>query len=381
MSVKILIATDSFKSSLSSEVINTKLKTALLNSKLSLEITQNKLADGGEGSLSAISDSVDCEKIKLDVFNPLFETTSVYYLYDNSSKTAFIELAQASGIASVKGETHIMQSSSYGTGSLIKHAVEQGAKHIVLFVGGSATNDAGLGILSALGFKFADKNGQYINPLPTNILQIQQIDDSLSILKNNKIEITIAADVTNPFYGINGASYSYAAQKGASKQEIEYLDKAFIHLSKLFYVYYYVDIQGVVGSGAAGGVAGGLCAALGANIVSGAGYIFKILNIEDKIKNADIIISGEGKIDTQSTNNKLLFALSKLVQKHNKKLWAICGYFDGDNELLQQLNVDKLFSFTNDKADINNSIANAEQKLDKVAYQITEELKVHCFNL
>ncbi len=375
---KILIATDSFKSSLSSEVINEKLKTALLNSKLPLQITHNKLADGGEGSLSSISDSVDCEKVKLDVFNPLFKTINVYYLYDNSTKTAFIELAQASGISSVKAKPDIMQSSSYGTGSLMKHAIEQGAKHIVLFVGGSATNDAGLGILSALGFKFADKNGQYINPLPKNILQIHKIDDSHSLLKNTNVEITIAADVTNPFYGINGAAYSYAAQKGASKQEIDYLDKSFIYLSKLFYEYYSVDIQSVVGSGASGGVAGGLCAVIGANIVSGANYIFQILNIENNIKNADIVISGEGKIDAQSINNKLLFALSKLVQKHNKQLWAICGYFDGDDELLKQLNINKLFSFTNDRADIANSITNAEQRLDKVACQIVEELKLHC---
>ncbi len=375
--IKILIATDSFKSSLSSGVISNQLSNTLINSELPLQILHNKLADGGEGSLSAISDDNVYQKIILDVYNPLFEKITAYYLYDNESKTAFIELAQASGIQSVKGEPDIMQSSSYGTGSLMKYAIEQGAKHIILFVGGSATNDAGLGILSALGFKFTDINGQFIDPLPKNIEQIHKIDDSNSLLHHNNTKITIAADVTNTFYGINGAAYSYAAQKGASEQEIAQLDRSFMHLSEVFCTCYNVDIQTIVGSGASGGVAGGLYAATGAKIVSGADYIFQILNIEDKIKNVDIVISGEGKIDTQSVNNKLLFALSKLVRKHNKKLWAICGYFDGDDKLLQQLNIDKLFSFTNNKADIADSIAHAELRLENVARQIIQELKLH----
>ncbi len=371
----ILIASDSFKSSLSSGEICHTLSKTLINSSLPIQITTNKLADGGEGTLAAINQKGDYKVVNLEVDNPLFSKINTHYLYDLQSKTAFVELAQASGLTLVQPTPNIMHSSTYGTGSLIRHAIENGATEIILFVGGSATNDAGLGILEALGFNFLDKKGSFVKPLPKNLMKIHTIDDTNSVFTNKNISVTIAADVTNPFYGENGASYCYAQQKGATIEDIKFLDKAFHHLADLFLTQYNTDIQNISGSGAAGGVAGGLCAVLGAEIVSGAGYIFNLLDIENKIANSDLVISGEGKIDNQSLNNKLLFAIAKLVKQHNKKLWAICGFFDGNNQLLKQLNISKVFPFARNSSEIEYSILNADKKLDEIAHDILKELQ------
>jgi glycerate kinase len=173
--------------------------------------------------------------------------------------------------------------------------------------------------------------------------KIFRIDGSESILKTNDVEILVASDVTNPFYGANGAAFVYAPQKGAKPSEVKQLDAGLRHFARLVFDRYNIDLQTIEGAGAAGGVGGGLFAFAEAKMASGAELIFNMLNVEDKIKAADIIISGEGKIDNQSMNNKLLCSISKLTQKHKKQLWAVCGYFDGDKKLKENLALTKVF--------------------------------------
>ena len=304
--LKILIAPDSFKGSLSATKIANFLCSELINSSLYLKVEQLPLADGGEGSLEAIQQCLQLESIKLNAFNPLFKEIETEYLLDKRNSTAYIELAKTSGYHLIEDEPGIMKASTFGTGKLIKHAIENGAEKIILFIGGSATNDGGLGILEALGYTFFNSKGEKVKPLPINMVDIKKVDNSGSILNKKKIEIRIAADVTNPFYGPDGAAYVYAPQKGAKPMDVKLLDAGLQHLAKLIYDNSTIDIQNVAGAGAAGGVGGGLYAFAGAEIVSGAEFIFDLLNIEEKIKATDIIISGEGKIDKQSMNNKLL---------------------------------------------------------------------------
>lgn len=374
-SFKILIAPDSFKGSLSASRIASIIANELSKCDLPLEITKIPLADGGEGSLESILNNCTFSQIKLQVYNPSFEQVDAMYLYDNEYDTAYIELAQASGIQWTDADYQIMKGTTFGTGELITHAIKKGAKKIVLFVGGSATNDAGLGILEALGFRFFDSNGQKVSPLPSNMININAFDNNYSVLKNKEIEIVIAADVDNPFYGKKGAAFVYSPQKGAGLEQVKLLDLGLRHIAKLIFDNYNIDIQQIKGAGAAGGVGGGLYAFAGAKIVSGSRLIFDLLDIESKIKKADIIISGEGKIDAQTLNNKLLYNISNLTKKYNKKLWTVCGFFEGDERIKKELNIDKIFSLALDKQDINEAVLNAEARLKKSVVQIISELE------
>jgi len=372
--LKILIAPDSFKGSISASTITEIIANELLNSNLPIEISKISLADGGEGSLAAIVNVCEFRTVKLHVFSPSFGRVDAIYLLDNKNHTAYIELAEASGINKVNDDYGIMKGSTYGTGELIRHAVNNGARKIVLFVGGSATNDAGLGILEALGFRFFDSNGQKRAPLPFNMLNINAFDDNYSILKGKNIEIIVATDVDNPFYGKNGAAYVYAPQKGAKPEQVKLLDAGLQHIAEIIQNNYNIDIQKVKGAGAAGGVGGGLYSFAGAKIVSGSDLIFDLLNIEMKIREADLILSGEGKIDAQTLNNKLLHNISRLVQKHHKKLWAVCGFAEDEQKMKEALKLDKIFCLASDKEDIPNAILHANDRLKSVAKQINSSL-------
>ncbi len=366
--MNILIAPDSFKGSLTAlEICN-----LFLSEIKGLAIDALALADGGEGSLQAISAVGDFNKIRLKVSAPLFTNIEASYLFDKNTQTAYIELAAASGLT-LLDKPDVMNASTYGTGQLIADALQRGAKNIILFAGGSATNDAGTGIAAALGICFYDRQGELVPPVAKNLTRILKIDRSRSLIEKYGAKLSVAVDVDNPFYGKNGAAYTYAAQKGASNSQILFLDTALKHIAGIFYWKYQIDVQQIKGSGAAGGLAGGLAAMLNADIVPASDLIFQLTRLEEKIKNADIVVSGEGKIDKQTLNGKLLAKVSALVQKHNKKLWAICGYFDGNNELKQKLNIDKVFALAKNKEEIPEALSAAKEKMKNTINEIIIE--------
>ncbi len=376
--MRILIAPDSFKGSLSSSQFINIFANKIAELKVSANIIACPIADGGEGSLEVISETTGFEKIGMKAFNPYFNEIDAWYLYEKKTKTAYIEMAIASGLLLVD-KADVMNASSYGTGQLMKHAIENHAVKIILFIGGSATNDAGTGIANALGVSFRDNEGKNLKPTGVNLTSIHLIDDTQSILKNYSTEIVIAADVNNPFYGINGAAYVYAPQKGACKNEIIDLDKGLRNISSIFKTKYSINVQNIKGSGAAGGIGGGLIAFFTAKIISGSDLIFKLTNIEKKIKSADLIITGEGKIDHQTINDKLIFKLSKLAAKHHKKIWAVCGYYNGDDELKKLLGIEKIFSLAKSKKDIISAIENAESRLSGTITEVMESILKYRF--
>jgi len=240
--MNLLIAPDSFKGTLSASQIIDIITNKLRKLKIPAKLIKNPLADGGEGSLEVIDQSSDFENIKIKVFNPFFKKINAYYLYNKENRTAYIEMAKASGLILIN-KPDVMNATTFGTGQLIKHAIENGAEKIILFIGGSATNDAGIGIANALGIKFFNKSGKELKPIGKNLTDIHIIDDSKSIVKKYKTEILIAADVNNPFYGKNGASYIYAKQKGANPKEIIHLDKGLQNIAAIFNKQYYINVQ------------------------------------------------------------------------------------------------------------------------------------------
>jgi len=269
-------------------------------------------------------------------------------------------MAVASGLSLLQ-KPDVMNASSYGTGQLIADALQKGAERIVLFVGGSATNDAGTGIAAALGVRFYDGMGEMVRPLAKNLTRILKIDRSHSLLSKYNAKIQVTVDVDNPFYGKTGAAHTYAAQKGANNAQILFLDEGLRHIANVFHWKYGIDVQDIKGSGAAGGVAGGLAAIFSAEILPATEIIFPLINLENKIKGADLIISGEGKIDAQTLNGKLLAKVSDLVKKQNKKLWAICGYFAGDENLQKQLGIEKVFALAKSEDEVPDAMKNAKE--------------------
>jgi glycerate 2-kinase len=370
----ILIAPDSFKGSISAADISQILSQGLLKSNFPLGIESIPLADGGEGSMDAIRHCTNLIRVEQSVSDPLSRKTDACYLMDHQNRKAYIELAQASGLGLMSSGNDIIRASTYGTGQLIKHAIESGSAEIVLFLGGSASCDAGLGIARALGIRFFNSKGDLLVPFAGNMVEISDFDVSGSLLNANRFELLLAVDVNNPFYGPKGASYVYSPQKGATPEQVEQLDTGLQNLALVIKRKTGIDLQSVPGSGAAGGAAGGLHAFFGAMIISGTDFIFEILHLEEKIRKADLIITGEGKIDSQTLNQKLIHGISKLCRNNKKKLWVVCGFFDGDEELIRTLGIEKIFSMAGYKEEIEDSILNPEKHLNCMIDDIVQEL-------
>lgn len=235
-------------------------------------------------------------------------------------------MAKASGLALLKeDERNCRQTTSLGTGQLISDAIQKGFQRINLFIGGSATNDAAIGIASALGYRFLDKNGEALSPIGEHLAHIYGINSSQVSKNTRNLDIRIVCDVSNPFYGKNGAAYVYGPQKGADAADVAYLDKGLRHLDQLFSTSGFGSVQTLAGAGAAGGVGGGMAALFGAELKAGIDLFIDLFDLEEKVKQADIVITGEGRLDSQSFQGKVVGGLLALCAKHHKPLWVVCG--------------------------------------------------------
>ena len=230
-------------------------------------------------------------------------------------------MSSASGLSLLKKEEqNCMNTSSFGTGELIKDAINKGLTTINLYIGGSATNDGGVGIASALGFQFYDRLKKQLSPIGKNLKSIDHIDDSQVNFNFKEITFNVICDVDNPLYGRNGAAFVYARQKGANSLEIKKLDQGLINLQSILIKYNYPNVKNMPGSGAAGGVGGGLVSLLGAKLISGIKNLIEITQVKSKIKDCDIIITGEGKIDLQTEKGKVISGISSLARKYKKPI-------------------------------------------------------------
>jgi glycerate kinase len=324
--MKILIAPDKFKDALSAGDICTCLEKGILTTFPEAKCILLPLADGGEGTLESLNTNLKGEFINVETFDPLQRKISATYLFVEKTKTAIIEMARASGIELLlPQERNCFKTSSFGTGILIGDAIQKGAKEIILTVGGTATNDAGMGIASALGFNFLDEDGQVLEPIGENLIKVKKIDNDNVLKELADINFTIATDVTNPFYGENGAAYVFARQKGADDEGIKFLDKGLKNFAEVLEKQSQQNPQNLIGSGAGGGVSGGLAVLLNAQIISAASWILEINNTEALLKNSDILITGEGKVDSQTWDGKLISQLLDKANQANVPVIIICG--------------------------------------------------------
>lgn len=335
----IVIAPDSFKGTLSSkqiiEIVSAEAHLHFPEAK----ITGVPIADGGEGTVQAVLASCGGRTRHIVVTNPLFEQVDAAYgIMENidGSLSAIIEMAAASGLTLLPAaQRNALITTSYGTGELIADALRQGIKDITIAVGGSATNDGGAGAMAALGFRFLDENGRDVTPTGENLIHISRIDTSgrLPELTEN-VSFTVMCDVRSPFTGPDGATYTYAPQKGAADDALFLLEEGMLHFAEVIKRDLGKDIKDVSGSGAAGGLSGALCAFLDAKLQSGIKTMLKLVRFESFLEHADIVITGEGCADGQSAQGKVLWGIGTSAKEKGIPVIAIAGGMRPDAKLL-----------------------------------------------
>lgn len=324
--MKIILAIDSFKGSLSSADAEKAVAEAIHNLSSNHEIVCIPIADGGEGTLSVIMETTGATLHTVLAHNPCMEIIPAQYGISADGQTAFIEMATISGLPLIRKEQqNPMETSSFGTGELILDALQKGCTRFVVGIGGSATNDAGTGMLQALGFKFLDREGKTLGHGGKTLIDIAHIDQSQVHPSLKNAHFIVACDVRNPFYGPEGAAFVFARQKGADNAMIVQLDMGMHSFADVIHQETGIDISQVPGSGAAGGLGGGMLAFLNAKLKSGADLLLEYSHFEKHLANADLIITGEGSIDRQSLMGKIPGKILQIAQKHQVPVIAITG--------------------------------------------------------
>lgn len=301
---RIVIASDSFKGSLTSVEVAQSATKGILEVYPDCEVTQVNVADGGEGTVDAVVDTLQGEKITISVSNPIGKPVDA--TYGIAGDTAIIEMAAASGLPLLAAEErNPWVTSTYGTGEMILDAIARGCSKFLVGIGGSATNDAGTGMLQALGFRFFDNNGKLIENCCGGILgEIASIDDTQVPEAIKNAQFTIACDVDTPFCGPIGAAYVFAPQKGASPEMVQQLDEGMASFAKVIEAKYGIDIVPMAGAGAAGGMGGGFRAFLNATLKKGIDMVLDAIGFDSIISGADLVVTGEGKVDFQTAKGK-----------------------------------------------------------------------------
>jgi glycerate 2-kinase len=321
----ILICTDKFRGSLDAAAVGEALKKGLMARLPNEEIVIRALADGGEGTFEVLTAATDGTIHTTRVWDAAGEWTDARYGYAPHTRTAFIEMAQASGLAQLpKERRNPMQTHTFGTGQLIRASIDHGAQYLVMGIGGSATNDAGMGMACALGYRFLDNNGHELAPCGANLAKVTSIDNS-GALDIGSVEVQVACDVDNPLFGTQGAAHVYAPQKGATPDMVTLLDEGLQHFSGVVAAHFGRDLAQVPGAGAAGGLGFGAMAFLNATLAPGIDLVMEHTRLEAFVQRADCIITGEGKIDTQTLSGKVVAGVARLAQVHQKPVIAICG--------------------------------------------------------
>ena len=370
--MKILVAPNAFKEALSAKEAGEAIKGGLLRALPNSDIVVLPIADGGDGTIEVLVEATNGEFIEKEVTGPLGERVVAKFGILGDGETAVIEMARSSGLALVPREKRNPAiTTTYGVGELIRSALERGAKRILVGIGGSATNDGGAGMAQALGAKLLDKDG---NELPFGGLALKDlasIDISNFHPLAKECEVIVMADVKNPLCGPEGASYVYGPQKGGTKELIEELDRALFNFAQVIKRDLGKDILNLPGAGAAGGLGGGLVAFLNARLRPGIDVVLEILNIEERLKGVDIVISGEGKIDGQTIFGKGPAGIAKKAKEKAIPVILLGGAVDEDADILRKEGlVDALFYITRGPITLEESIRQTREQLEWISYQI-----------
>ena len=373
MSKRVLIVSDSFKESLSAQAVAQSIARGIGAADATARCTLMPFSDGGEGALEVLSQNTEGHKVSGHTTDALGRPINAEYFKFEQKKTAWIELSQASGLHRIEPALRDPKiTSTYGTGLLIKQALDGGAEEIILGIGGSATNDAGTGIVKALGGTFLDAQG---NELPNGGLALSKLETIKCPERLKKIKWQIACDVSNPLLGPNGATYMYGPQKGAQPQDLEPLEQALQQFARVVKSSTGRPIDTVLGGGAAGGTAAGLFGLLNARLVSGFDLLADMTHLEEAIDQCDYVFTAEGRIDAQSIHGKVPIAVSAIAKKLNKPVIGIAGSIQGPFDQHHELGLTSLFSIQNGPMDLSESKLNSAELIQDTASRIWQLIK------
>ena len=325
---KIVVASDSFKGCLSSMQVADAVERALLQACPACDVIKTDVADGGEGTMDALQHTLGGQKVCIEVSDPLGRPVRASYVILEDGTTAVVEMAVASGLPLLSPEErNPLETSTYGTGQLIADALNKGCRKFLIGIGGSATNDAGMGMLQALGYRFTDAQGNVLHGCGESLEKVASIDASSASPALKESEFIVACDVDAPLYGPKGAAYVFAPQKGAGTETVERLDNGLKHFSEVV-----AKSKGTIedyaqtpGAGAAGGLGFGLMAFLNARLISGINMVLDAIGFDSIIKDADLIITGEGKIDSQTLTGKTPYGVLQRAKLQGIPVVAIGG--------------------------------------------------------
>lgn len=369
----ILIAPDKFKGSLSAKEVCRAIAGGLSGLKPPAIIQSVPLADGGEGTCDLLTEWANGTFVEVTVPGPLFSPVSARYGISKDGDTAFIEMAVASGLTLLKSEQrNPLLTTTLGTGELIRDAIKRNVKKIILGLGGSATIDAGTGMAAALGYGFSDATGDPLAPTGENLIHIRAISTEKVPAALNDIEFIALCDVTNPLFGPDGAAYVYGPQKGAGPQALELLDAGLRNFRRMAHNQLKKNSVDFPGAGAAGGLGAGAKVFLGAKVARGVTYIMETAHLEEKIQQADLVITGEGKIDSQTFCGKVVSEVAAMAIKAGKPVVAVCGRCELPKEELQSHGIRNVIALVDEETSAESATVNAAAL---ISARIREEFK------
>lgn len=365
--MKVLAAMDSYKGSISAPDACRAVEKGVKKFLPNADVVLMPMADGGEGTVDAFCSACGGKYISANVSDVFGKPVSARYCAVNDN-TVVIETAAASGIAGIPtNELDPMRATTFGTGALIRHAIENGYVNIILGLGSSATNDGAMGALEALGVKFYDENGALLRGCGANMIKTASIDASEIVTAARNVHITLACDVKNPFFGKTGAAYVYAPQKGATYEQVQLLDAGLEHFAAVISKCGDKDISKTEGAGAAGGLAGGLLAFTDATVRSGFEVLAEACGLEKLMAECDIVFTGEGRTDEQTAFGKLPSCIAAMAKKHGCAAVCLSGAVKGDMSALYDVGMTAVFPIPTGAMTLEDAMAKADENLARCA--------------
>lgn len=342
--MKVVVAIDSLKGSLSSMEAGLAIKEGVLAAQPDAEVIVKPLADGGEGTTDALIEGMNGERIDLTVTGPMHTPVDAYYGYLKDTNTAVMEMASAAGITLVPdSEKNPLLATSYGVGEMINDAIQRGCRNFIIGIGGSVTNDGGIGMLKALGVRFLDENGEDAGEGGQALAKVARIDVSGMNPLLKECHIQVACDVNNPLCGENGSTYVYGPQKGVTEDMKKTLDEAMAHFARVTSETLENDYMNTPGAGAAGGLGYAFLAYTGAALTPGIELILDAVGLEEELSGADVVVTGEGRLDFQTAMGKAPVGVARLAKKYNAKVIAFAGSVTKEATACNKEGIDAFF--------------------------------------
>jgi len=373
--MKIVIAPDSYKESLSAQQVATQIEQGFREIFPEAHYVKLPVADGGEGTVEAMVAATGGKTVRLNVTGPLGEEVEAFYGLSGDDSCAYIEMAAASGLELVPAARRDpLITTSYGTGELIRSALDKGVQRFIIGIGGSATNDGGAGMVQALGAKLLDSQGNEIGFGGGSLSALASIDIDGLDPRIKECRFEVACDVTNPLLGEEGASAVFGPQKGATPELVEQLDKALAHYAQIIRRDLDIDVLSIPGGGAAGGMGAALHAFCGAELRRGIEIVTEALGLDELVKDAALVITGEGRIDSQTIHGKVPIGVAKVAKRYNKPVIGIAGSLTKDVGIVHQHGLDAVFSVIYSICTLEDALSGAAENVRMAARNIAATL-------